>query len=83
MQWGKEQQDAFDALKCKLSTRPVLAYADFAKPFIVHTDASRERLGAVLYQEQNVIENGIAHASRLRRIERKYPVLNVMFLCLK
>ena len=52
-QWGEAQQCAFDILKQKLSSPPILAYADFNKPFILHTDASGEGLGAVLYQEQD------------------------------
>ena len=83
-QWGKAQQDAFDMLKLKLSTPPVLAYADFNKPFILHTDASVEELGAVLYQEQDGIERVIAYASRgLRKSERNYPAHKLEFLCLK
>ena len=50
-QWGSAQQTAFNILKEKLSSPPVLAYADFSKPFVLHTDASIEGLGAVLYQE--------------------------------
>ena len=65
-------------LKLKLSTPPVLAYADFSKPFVIHTDASREGLGAVLYQEQNGIERVIAYDS-----ERNYPAHKLEFLCLK
>ena len=83
-QWGKAQQDAFDMLKLKLSTPPVLAYADFNKPFILHTDASVEGLGAVLYQEQDGFERVIAYASRgLRKSERNYPAHKLEFLCLK
>ena len=63
-QWGQAQQLAFDTLKEKLSSPPVLAHADFKKPFIVHTDASLEGLGAILYQEQEGKERGIAYASR-------------------
>ena len=33
-QWGETQQTAFKTLKEKLSSPPVLAYADFKKPFI-------------------------------------------------
>ncbi|MCU7858926.1 MAG: DDE-type integrase/transposase/recombinase, partial [Candidatus Thiodiazotropha sp. (ex Lucinoma kastoroae)] len=83
-QWGEAQQEAFDTLKLKLSTPPVLAYADFSKPFIVHTDASGEGLGAVLYQEQDGIERVISYASRgLRHSERNYPAHKLEFLCLK
>ncbi|MCG7879345.1 MAG: RNase H-like domain-containing protein [Candidatus Thiodiazotropha endolucinida] len=83
-QWGEMQQKSFDTLKSKLSSPPVLAYADFKKPFIVHTDASTEGLGAVLYQEQAGTERVIAYASRgLRHSERNYPAHKLEFLCLK
>ena len=83
-QWGEAQQGAFDLLKIKLSTPPVLAYADFKKPFVVHTDASAEGLGAVLYQEHDGLERVIAYASRgLRNSKKHYPAHKLEFLCLK
>ena len=83
-QWGPAQQSAFDTVKEKLSSPPVLSYADFAKPFVVHTDASLDGLGAVLYQEQNGMERVIAYASRgLRNSEKLYPAHKLEFLCLK
>ena len=84
LQWSPVQQNAFVSIKSKLSSPPILAYADFSKPFIVHTDASRDGLGAVLYQEQNGVERVIAYASRgLRNRERNYPAHKLEFLCLK
>lgn len=50
MEWGDEQQEAFQQLKGRLSSPPILAYADFDKSFIVHTDAFAQGLGAVLNQ---------------------------------
>ena len=50
--WGPEQQEAFETLQRLCTESPVLAYADFKAPFILHTDASGEGLGAVLYQVQ-------------------------------
>ena len=82
--WGEAQQGAFDALKQKLSSPPILAYADFSKPFVLHTDASSEGLGAVLYQVQDGHERVIAYASRgLRGGEKHYPAHKLEFLCLK
>ena len=83
-QWGEPQQAAFDMIKEKLASPPDLAYTDFKRPFIVHTDASTEGLGAVLYQEQDGLEHVIAYASRgLRNSEKHYPAHKLEFLCLK
>ena len=62
-----------------------MAYADFSKPFILHTDASSEGLGAILYQLQDDgKERVIAYASRgLRNAEKHYPAHKLEFLCLK
>ena len=83
-QWGEFQDRAFNTLKEKLASPPILAYADFSKPFVLHIDASGDGLGAVLYQEQNGVKKVIAYASRgLRNSERNYPAHKLEFLCLK
>ena len=38
--WGVDQQNAFDELKRRCTSCPVLALADFTKPFSVNVDAS-------------------------------------------
>ncbi|XP_060586006.1 uncharacterized protein LOC132741766 [Ruditapes philippinarum] len=55
--WGDAQQSSFDILKEKLTSPPVLAFADFSKPFKVHIDSSGSGLGAVLLQEQDGKQN--------------------------
>ena len=50
--WSEECQRSFEALKKKLTTAPVLAYADFSLSFILEVDASHGGLGSVLSQEQ-------------------------------
>ena len=59
---------AFQELKMKCLTVPVLAFTHFKKPFLLETDASIEGLGAVLSQEQ---DDGhyhlVAYASRSLR----------------
>ena len=54
-QWTEEQQTAFDNIKKVLSKETLLAYPDFNKPFIIHTDASKTQLGAVISQNNKPI----------------------------
>ncbi|OWY92347.1 hypothetical protein PHMEG_00038695, partial [Phytophthora megakarya] len=44
------QVEAFQALKAKLTTPPVLAHTDFTKPFHVNVDASDFAVGGYLFQ---------------------------------
>ena len=75
----------FEALKEHCCTTPVLAYANYKKPFRLHTDASDLGLGAVLYQQDGDGKNRvIAYASRtLSQAERNYPAHKLEFLALK
>ena len=82
--WTSVQQESFEAIIDRLSNPPVLAYADYSLPFKVHTDASVNGLGAVLYQNQDNKERVIAYASRsLKPSERNYPAHKLEFLALK
>jgi len=50
IEWTSDCQEAFDKIKTALTTAPVLAHADMAKPFILDPDSSVYRIGAVLQQ---------------------------------
>jgi transposase InsO family protein len=49
-QWGTEAQKAFDKITELLCSAPVLAYPNFAQPFIIHTDACGFGVGGILSQ---------------------------------
>ena len=85
VEWTAECQQAFEQLKLLCSQTPILAYANYRKPFKLHTDASENGLGAVLYQKQ---DDGtdciIAYASQnLSKSERNYGAHKLEFLTLK
>ena len=76
---------AFQELKLKCITAPVLAFADFHKPFLLETDTSGDGLGAVLSQKQ---EDGhyhpVTYASHgLKGGELRYHSSKLEFLALK
>ena len=84
IKWDLECQQAFENLKELCTTKPILVYAHFAKPFKLCTNASVLGLGAVLYQVHNGVEKLISYASRsLTKSKTKYPVHKLEFLCLK
>jgi hypothetical protein len=53
--WTQKCQEAFEMLKEKLTTSPVLVSPDVHKPFSVYCDASYTGLGCVLMQEGRVL----------------------------
>lgn len=70
----EKQENAFVKLKELLSTAPILGYADYTKPFELHTDASESGLGAVLYQNQEGHDRVKAYASRgPSKSKKNYP----------
>ncbi|GJX85121.1 putative reverse transcriptase domain-containing protein [Tanacetum coccineum] len=65
--WGDKQEAAFQLLKQKLCSAPILALPEGSEDFIVYCDASIKGLGAVLMQREKVI----AYASRQLKIHEK------------
>nr|GFC22983.1 putative reverse transcriptase domain-containing protein [Tanacetum cinerariifolium] len=54
-EWGDKQEAAFQLLKQKLCSAPILALPEGSEDFIVYCDASNKGLGAVLMQREKVI----------------------------
>nr|GFB24623.1 putative reverse transcriptase domain-containing protein [Tanacetum cinerariifolium] len=50
--WGDKQEAAFQLLKQKLCSAPILALPEGAKDFVAYCDASHKGLGAVLMQRE-------------------------------
>ncbi|GKE17983.1 putative reverse transcriptase domain-containing protein [Tanacetum coccineum] len=65
--WGEKEEIAFQLIKQKLCSAPILALPKGSENFIVYCDASHKGLGAVLMQNEKVI----AYASRQLKIHEK------------
>lgn len=73
--WLPVHQEAFDSLKTKLVSAPVLAYAKPELPYCLITDASDESVGYVLNQIQDDREVLIACGGKsLSPSQRNWPV---------
>ena len=67
--WSETCQQSFDELKRKLTSAPVLTLPSGQDGYTMYCDASRQGLGCVLMQHENVI----AYASRqLKKHEQNY-----------
>ncbi|GJV49789.1 putative nucleotidyltransferase, ribonuclease H [Tanacetum coccineum] len=65
--WSEKAEAAFQLLKQKLCSAPILSLPEGSENFVVYCDASRKGLGAVLMQREKVI----AYASRQLKIHEK------------
>nr|GFC72387.1 putative reverse transcriptase domain-containing protein [Tanacetum cinerariifolium] len=66
-EWGYKQEAAFQLLKQKLCSVPILALPEGSEDFIVYCDTSNKGLGALLMQR----EKEISYASRQLKIHEK------------
>ena len=81
--WTEIERQAFQILKNKIISRSLLQYPDFAKPFIVTTDASDYALGGVLSRGQIGQDLPIAFASRtLQGAELNYSTIEKELLAI-
>jgi hypothetical protein len=75
--WGPLQQQAFDSMKQKLCTVPVLAYPNLT------TYASKIAVAAILSRVQDGVERPIAYASRqMNTAEQRYAASEAEMLAL-
>ncbi|GJY53333.1 putative reverse transcriptase domain-containing protein [Tanacetum coccineum] len=65
--WGEKEENAFQLIKQKLCSAPILALPEGSEDFVVYCDASHKGLGVVLMQREKVI----AYASRQLKVYEK------------
>jgi hypothetical protein len=68
--WGKSQQQAFDDLKHRLCSAPVLSLPDLQQPFEIEIDASNYVVGAILTRHGHPMAY---HSETLSDVVHKYP----------
>ncbi|GJW00860.1 putative reverse transcriptase domain-containing protein [Tanacetum coccineum] len=66
-EWGSEEEEAFQTLKQKLCSAPILALPEGTEDFMVYYDASLKGYGAMLMQREKVI----AYASRQLKVHEE------------
>nr|GFB76223.1 putative reverse transcriptase domain-containing protein [Tanacetum cinerariifolium] len=74
--WGGKQEAAFQLLKQKLCSAPILDLPEGAEDFVAYCDASHKGLGAVSMQRENVI----SYALRQLKIHEKNYITHDMEL---
>ena len=73
--WGKEEQDSFEEIKCRLIKPPVFHVPNTTGRFPLYSDTSKFMTGSVLYQKQNGKPELIAYASkRLPEAAKNYSI---------
>ena len=73
--WGKEQQQAFDVIKCRLQRPPVLHLPNKHGCFQLYSGTSKFATGGALYQIQNGQPRLIAYASkRMPEAAKNYSI---------
>ena len=81
--WSTVEQEAFEILRDKICSEPLLQYPDFTKPFILTTDASKYSLRGVLSQGKIGQDLPIAYASRtLQGAEINYSTIEKELLAI-
>ena len=83
--WTTESHKAFDEIKSKFSSAPVLAYPNREIPFMVETDSSNFAIGAILSQtstKDNKIHPVAFFSRALNHAERNYPIYDKELLAI-
>ena len=69
-EWDDLFEKAFQELKCRLTSAPILIVPEQGQRYMVYCDASRDGLGCVLMQSGRVVAYG---SKQLKNHEQNYP----------
>nr|GEZ24114.1 putative reverse transcriptase domain-containing protein [Tanacetum cinerariifolium] len=77
--WGEKEENAFQLIKRKLCSAPIIALPEGSKDFVVYCDASHKGLGVVLMRREkaNVVADAL---SRKERVEPLWVRALVMII---
>nr|GEX52586.1 putative reverse transcriptase domain-containing protein [Tanacetum cinerariifolium] len=71
--WGDDEEEAFQTLKLKLCSAPILSLPEGSEVFVVYCDASLKGFGVVLMQREKVIA-GLRDLIMLESYKSKYSI---------
>lgn len=74
--WTQEASQAFELIKTKLTTAPILVLPDFDLPFELHCDASKLGIGAVLSQQGRPIAY---YSEKMAGARARYSTYDIEF----
>lgn len=77
--WIEEATKAFQLIKQKLTSSPVLILPNFSQPFKLHCDVSKVGIGAVLSQQSKPV---VYFSEKLNGAKMKYSTYDVEFYAL-
>ena len=81
--WSKACQTAFDELKERLSTAPILRGPNWALPFHISSDAPDTAIGTVLGQQDGQVPYAIYYVSKnLAPTELNYTITEKEYLAI-
>ena len=78
-EWNDLCEKAFQELKRRLTTTPILIVLERGHRYIVHCDASKDRLRCVLMQSRRVVAYG---SRQLKNHEWNYPTHDMKLLAI-
>ncbi|GJS14048.1 putative reverse transcriptase domain-containing protein [Tanacetum coccineum] len=74
--WGEKEENAFQLIKQKLRSAPILALPEGSKDFVVYCDASHKGLGDVLMQREKW-PSSLSHKERIEPLRVRALVMTI------